>query len=185
MAIDGQQFSGHLFAPLLTPFAMQIYSLITVSLIWISHFDSNVDVTILYSCPHICLPPPPTQADAEAVRESMRAAFARGTTKQSLRRGAGLLASLPAHAASPHCPRMRMPRGPRMGASLASPAHSASPARHHFCPPARDLPPLVRTSRRPCAGPAARARTPCHRQIATPGPCLPPARAVFEVYIRV
>ena len=25
MAIDGQRFSGHLFAPLLTPFAMQIY----------------------------------------------------------------------------------------------------------------------------------------------------------------
>jgi hypothetical protein len=31
------------------------------------------------------------------------------------------IASLPAHAASPHCPRMRMPRGPRMGASLDSP----------------------------------------------------------------
>jgi hypothetical protein len=25
MAIDGEQFSGHLFATLLTPFAMQIY----------------------------------------------------------------------------------------------------------------------------------------------------------------
>ena len=25
MAIDGQRFSGHLFAPLLTPFATQIY----------------------------------------------------------------------------------------------------------------------------------------------------------------
>ena len=63
--------------------------LITVSLIWISHFDSNVDVTMLYSCPHICLPPPPTQADAEAVRESISWAFARGTIPRAA--SAGLL----------------------------------------------------------------------------------------------
>ncbi len=51
----------------------------------------------------------------------------------------------------------------------ASPAHAASPARTHFHPPARDLPPHARTPRRPCASPAASACTPCHRQIATPG----------------
>ena len=151
---------------------MQIYILITVSLICISCFDSNVYVTILYLCPHICLPPPPTQADAEAVRESIRGAFARGTIQSEA--SAGLLqhrllaracriATMPAHA------HAAWPTHGSFARFAASPAHAASPARHHFCPPARDLPPLVRTSRRPCAGPAARARTPCHRHIATPG----------------
>ena len=110
MAIDGQRFSGHLFAPLLTPFAMQIYILITVSLIWISHFDLNVDVTILYSCPHICLPPPPTQADAEAVRESIRGAFARGTIPSAA--SAGLLS---------HC---LIARACRIAALAALPVHA-------------------------------------------------------------
>ena len=152
---------------------MQIYILITVSLICISCFDSNVYVTILYLCPHICLPPPPTQADAEAVRESIRGAFARGTIQSKA--SAGLLqhrllaracriATMPAHA------HAAWPTHGSFARFAASPAHAASPARHHFSPPARDLPPLVRTFRRPCAGPAARARTPCHRQIATPGP---------------
>ena len=113
MVIDGQRFSGHLFAPLLTPVAMQIYSLITVSLIWISHFDLNVDVTILYSCPHIFLPPPPTQADAEAVRESICGAFARGTIPSAA--SAGLLS---------HCLIARMPHRSIGCIARALPAHA-------------------------------------------------------------
>jgi hypothetical protein len=72
------------------------------------------------------------------------------------------IASLPAHAASQHwlhCPRMRMPRGPRMGAELASPHRPRMPHRPPALASARLIgklgSPRARTPRRPCAGPAA------------------------------
>ena len=142
---------------------MQIYSLITVSLIWISHFDSNVDVTILYSCPHICLPPPPTQADAEAVRESIRGAFARGTIPSAASAGLlshcliaracrmAALAALPAHA------HAAWPT--RMGASLASPHRPRMPHR----PPAITSAHLLGISLHSCGRLAAPAQAPLPR----------------------
>jgi len=72
------------------------------------------------------------------------------------------IASLPAHAASQHwlhCPRMRMPCGPRMGAELASPHRPRMPHRPPALASARLIgklgSPRARTPRRPCAGPAA------------------------------
>jgi hypothetical protein len=72
------------------------------------------------------------------------------------------IASLPAHAASQHwlhCTRMRMPRGPRMGAELASPHRPRMPHRPPALASARLIgklgSPRARTPRRPCAGPAA------------------------------
>ena len=146
--------------------------LITVSLIWISHFDLNV--TILYSCPHICLPLPPTQAGAEAVRESISGAFARGTIPSAA--SAGLLSHcriaraccIPALLA--HCPRMRMPRGTRMGASLASLHRPRMQHRPPTLTSARLIGKLGSPSPRADASlplrrprcPAARVRTPCH-----------------------
>ena len=93
----------------LTNVSMRTISVL-VFLICISRFDWNVDVTILYSCPHICLPPPPTQADAEAVRELIRGAFARGTMPSAA--SAGLLS---------HC---LVARACRIAALAALPAHA-------------------------------------------------------------
>ena len=134
---------------------MRIYILITVSLICISCFDSNVYVTILYLCPHICLPPPPTQADAEAVRESIRGAFARGTIPSTASAGLlshcliaracriAALAALPEHAHA---------AWPRMGAELASPHRPRMPHR----PPALTSARLIGK----LGPPSPRARTP-------------------------
>ena len=135
---------------------MQIYILITVSLICISLFDLNVDVTILYSCPHICLPPPPTQADAEAVRESMRGAFARGTIRSE--------ASAAAQVCSPPCPRMPHRHNARACACRVAHAWELRSLRHiaRACCIARppSLQPACSGSPSPRADPLRRPRCP-------------------------